>query len=357
MLELERPHNFNKTKSNVSIQQKQEEELIKILNRIRIAKVNEKILNWLYKNEKVKNAEDKKALDELIKDPICYEAIEHFNFTGKNSFYSVWSFYYYALGDFEKSLEMKERQLRNYQENPVFRKGNEKYMLLVLGNILSICHTACNKEKFSKYFSVLEEEHKNAKENELLVLEQSVAFSILHYLMLEKYEEGAAHINDNEERILNSFEKFSLIRQLDICYNSVIIFFKLKDFRNALKWLNRILQNKNLDDREFMHCYTRIMQLMLHYEMNNTELVNSLLRSTYRYLSKRQRIYDFEEVMLGSMKKIIQTGGGEKTKEIFTELKVELEKINADPYKKHAMDHFDYISWLTGKLQSARRNN
>jgi hypothetical protein len=106
-----------------------------------------------------------------------------------------------------------------------------------------------------------------------------------------------------------------------------------------------------------MHCYSRILQLILHYEMDNTELVNSLLRSTYRYLSKRKRIYEFEEVMLGSMKKIIQTGGGEKTKEIFTDLKTELEKIKSDPYKKHAMDHFDYISWLDEKLRSKRQRS
>lgn len=359
MLELERPHNYSKTKSNLGIQRIQEEELIRMLNRIRIAKVNERVLNWIYKNEKVKSEDERMALDELMNDSVFREPPEHFNFTGKNSLYSVWSFYYYALGDFENSIEWKEKQFRNYIEHPSLKKGNEKYFLLVLGNLLSLCYSAANKEKFDKYFELMKREREQSKENEMLLSELFYAFEVVHYKLHAQYEQGCVFVNENENALLDVIDKFSLIRQLDVCYNSAFLFFKVRDFKSALKWINRVLQNKNLDDREFLHCYTRIFQLIIHYELENTDLMNSLLRSTYRYLSKRKRMYDFEEVMLGSMKKIIRSGGAGKNREIFEELRKELNTIKADPYKKHTMDHFDYDAWLEEKINelSKRRTS
>jgi hypothetical protein len=350
MLELERPHNYNKTKSNIEIQKKIERQLLLAMNKNRIAVVNEKLLNWIYKNEKVKTKEEKLELEKLMEDPVCHEAIENFNFSGRNSFHSAWSFYYYALGDFEKCVEKKELQLTNYIDHPVLKKANEKYFLLVLGNLLSMCYTAKNESKFEKYFQFMLKEHAVTKENENIIEEQFLAFTILHYKLSSLAAEGAAFVTENEERIISGLDKFSLIRQIDICYNSAIFFFKLKDYKSSLKWINLILNNKNLDDREFMHCYSRIIQLILHYELNNEELVNSLLRSTYRYLAKRNRIHDFEEAMLRSMQKIIKVGGGKATLGIFSDLKKELEEIYADPYKKNSMDHFDYIEWLNDKL-------
>jgi tetratricopeptide (TPR) repeat protein len=282
--------------------------------------------------------------------PVCSESPFKFGFTGKNSFYSAWSFYYYASGDFVKCILQKENQLENYYNHPTLKKTNEKYFLLVIGNLLSMCYTAGDKSKFLKYYQTMLEEHKHAKENAGLVEEQEIAFTILKFKLEKNTEAGCKYVSENESRILEGIEKYSLIRNADICYNSAIFFFENGDFHDALRWLNRILQNSKIDSREFLHSYSRIVQLILHYELGNFELLNSLLKSTYRVLHNKKQINEFERLILDSMKKLIKGGGAKAEKIVFKELKEELIKIIADPVKRNSIDHFDYLSWLNKKL-------
>ena len=126
------------------------------------------------------------------------------------------------------------------------------------------------------------------------------------------------------------------------------MFFWTGDLRSSLKWLNKILRNEKVESRQYLYCYAKIFELVIHIELGNTQLLLSLSKSTFRYLYQRNKVHDFENIILTYLKKFIKSGSFHQTT-LFNDLKMELNELATDPIRSKAMDHFDYINWLEEK--------
>jgi hypothetical protein len=142
----------------------------------------------------------------------------------------------------------------------------------------------------------------------------------------------------------------SLIKYLDICFNACLFHFRDANYKRALHWLNRVLQDEKVEERQHIHCSARIIELIIHYEMENVELLESLMRSTHRYLYKRNKIYEFENIFLAFLKNMARDYYDDgKRKMHFDSLEQNLERIGKDAFQKHSISHFDYLGWLARK--------
>lgn len=105
------------------------------------------------------------------------------------------------------------------------------------------------------------------------------------------------------------------------------------------------------EGRKNMQAFIRIYNLIVHYELNNEQLLPHLLRSTYRYLLKQEIVYQFEAVMIQFIRKLPKLSSSRKIKDAYIELKTTLEKLQQDPFEKQAFELFDIISWLDSKIE------
>ena len=81
-------------------------------------------------------------------------------------------------------------------------------------------------------------------------------------------------------------------------------------------------------------------------------MVVSLIRDTYRFLAQRNRIYDFEPIILDFFRtKIFKAKTHKELIEEFKELKKDLVEILKNPFERKALEHFDFISWLESKIK------
>ena len=94
----------------------------------------------------------------------------------------------------------------------------------------------------------------------------------------------------------------------------------------------------------------RIFELIAHFELGNTDLAGSLLRSCYRYFNQRGNLNEFEKIMINAMRSLIKINKPNDRKETLVSLKNELVRIKNDPLQKNSMDHFDYLRWLNDKI-------
>ncbi len=131
----------------------------------------------------------------------------------------------------------------------------------------------------------------------------------------------------------------------------VLIYMALEDWENAATWINRFLQSEQVGIRQDLHCFARILQLIIHYELGNTELISYFTISTYRFISKRESLYQFEKILLRFIKNrlgIVMNKG--QMIEEFRKTKEQLEAIRHDPYEKQPFRYYDFIGWLDSKI-------
>jgi len=104
--------------------------------------------------------------------------------------------------------------------------------------------------------------------------------------------------------------------------------------------------------REDIHSFTRILLLVCHFEMNNELALETLLRSTYRYFLKKGMLSEYERNILDFIHTLFMDPRERNIKVQFINLKINMLKLENEPFEKRAFMYFDIISWLESKIEN-----
>ena len=157
------------------------------------------------------------------------------------------------------------------------------------------------------------------------------------------------------DEVLKGFEtydnKVSKEQQIIFNYSIAYTYFGAEQYSKALFWNNKVLNDNEPNLRQDIYSYARLFNLVIHYELGNFDLMEYILKSTMRYLNKRQRDYDIEVLVLGYMKKIARAQFEKDARPVFEEFQRELESsVNPDT-DQALLAYFDYLAWVRSKIE------
>jgi hypothetical protein len=124
-----------------------------------------------------------------------------------------------------------------------------------------------------------------------------------------------------------------------------------KEYSKALNYINDIVNNKDSEQIQDIYRFARIIQLLIHFELENYSLLKSLVPSIMRILKIKNRLFKTETVMLELFSKVTLMPHKTTNK---IHLKAAAEKLNIileDPFEQRALSYFDFKSWLKSKTR------
>ena len=119
----------------------------------------------------------------------------------------------------------------------------------------------------------------------------------------------------------------------------------------ALQWLNRVINDNENDLRQDLYSYARLFNIVIHYELGNLELLEYTIKSTSRYLQKRNRDFEIEKLILEQFKKLIRHRTASAKKEQLLEFKDKLSALSKNEEGKALLRYFDFQAWINSKLE------
>jgi hypothetical protein len=128
-------------------------------------------------------------------------------------------------------------------------------------------------------------------------------------------------------------------------YSFRAAFIKAK-YKDALAWINGLLNAGKGTVRQEVVTIARISELMLHYEMENDDLLANLVGSAQRFLSKNNSLYEFEKLMLEFFRHAPDKGNA---KAAFAELYDKLTGLKENILEQRVMDYFDFTAWAESR--------
>ncbi len=135
-------------------------------------------------------------------------------------------------------------------------------------------------------------------------------------------------------------------------YALAYIYIGLGEFKLAKQKIILLLHNTDLDFRSDLYCFAHILSLIIYYEMDNQEMMEKSIRSTYRILLKRNKLYTFEKQVITFFKKTQkETSNPYQLSKDFINLKESIEAVTKSNVEKNALNLFDLISWLESKIE------
>lgn len=180
-----------------------------------------------------------------------------------------------------------------------------------------------------------------------------------YFLELGYYTQNG--LFEEAKSVSEAFE-IKIIKEKDFCINPIesgwfylgVLYFGLQDYVKSLHYFNMILNDPLSEEREDIACAAKIMILIVYYETENTDLMHYAVRSTYRYLMKRERVHPTEKILIDFIRKKMDKIFSKK--DLTSELLIVEKKLIATfrkyPAEESFIKYFDIISWLRSKIEN-----
>ena len=133
--------------------------------------------------------------------------------------------------------------------------------------------------------------------------------------------------------------------------NFSIVCFARENYSAALTWVNRILNDPSPDIRSDVYSFARVFNLILHYELKHFDYLEYQMRSTYRFLNKKNLFFKLENRIFYFIKKTLALSEEKDIRMELEKLKVYLEEMAANPDEKAVFSSFDFIAWCRSRLE------
>lgn len=177
-----------------------------------------------------------------------------------------------------------------------------------------------------------------------------VEFKLEYYLCTEQYEEGLNYLEENKILIQAIFDTSDAFRKLVIEHYCTAIYLSNGVLAQANEMVLNVLDNKVIKKHPYIYSEAMLFNILIHFELEHYQLLDSMLLNTYRMLSKSKSLYQTERVVFKYLKKHLKMPDNKLVLDSLELLKGELESIRQDKFEKKAFPTFDLIRWVESKL-------
>ena len=103
--------------------------------------------------------------------------------------------------------------------------------------------------------------------------------------------------------------------------------------------------------RPDIYRFSKIIALVIHYELGNLQILPYLAQSAVLHFKTRNKLFQSESLLLQFFKKAPQAHFSKKKKELLQETLNELRRILEAPKEQYILLYFDFVSWLESQLE------
>jgi hypothetical protein len=287
--------------------------------------------------------------NQIIKHPLLKSEDKALTFLSKTFYYNIKGLYYFTNKDNENLYIYCSKLVNLLEENPVLMKL-ENYVA-ALNNLLIV---QIDSQRYDEAFVTIKklrdlETQSIAMQTRIFVSSYDTELNL--YLRTGEFEKGVKLVPVIEEGLKMFREKINKESEVLFYYNIAYLYFGLKDYDSSLKWINKIINDRELHIREDIQAFSKILNLLIHFELKNYTLIEYVLKSTQRFLSVKNNLHKFEQSVLSYLKKLINAKNNSDMINIFSDWAYEVRRISKDSFENEALQYFDFKSWIESKLK------
>lgn len=302
----------------------------------------------------VKNDEEYQVITKYFNDRMPDFEMEKLGFREKLWLYKAYLWYSFLIQDFLSCYKYSLKWVELFYDhpemitlNPVFFLRGKQYLLEALFYIKDVNRF---KETLEKLEMVINKSDFPKSENiESLTFLHRYSHKINLHFMEGTFEEGFPLVSEVLEGIEAHRGSIDEHHVMVFYYKIACLYFGAGENKKCIAYLDRIVNNKSLEMREDLLCFSRILNLVAHYEAGEDYHLERLIKSTYKFLIKMEDLYQVQKEMIKFLR-----GLGDiyphQLKSEFEKLYKKLKEFEDDPYERRSFLYLDILSWLESHI-------
>lgn len=268
----------------------------------------------------------------------------------------IFSAYHFSVLQEVESLKYLKNNIALFQASPKKIKHDSNKYFSILSNIIHIESSLNNFKSAIDYLNELKafpEKYKIHITTDLEIKLFSIVKSTELMLYIKRSEfNKAANL---EDQIINGLERFegsiSPNRRAYLYFQLSVAFFGEGNFSKSLKWINKIFNDCEIDDKVDIVSFAHMFNLIIHLEMENYRLLPYSLQRAKRFLKKRNSAFKFEGLFMLYINKILKIESKFDEERILEAILEEITELKTDPYENVALEYFDFESWIVARIK------
>ncbi|MGQ0828849.1 MAG: hypothetical protein ACT4ON_10690 [Bacteroidota bacterium] len=329
-------------------------EKIKLINELKSVQDSIFSISILGKGSKQTNKMQKQW--EELEKIMHKKNTDELTFTMSLFLYNASVLYYRTQGDKEKNFFYNKKLVELFDNNPErYAQSVERY-LSVLHNFIIACEEF-DKSHIPEILNRLKKLNDTSQVKQSVLLQAKIfqmSAMIRMELLVKKgeFKQGIALIDKEINAELEKYEKvIPVVYKWHLYYCIALVYFGEGKFNETHSWLNKLLNDPAADLKQDVATSARILNLMTHIELGNTDYLQYIFKSTSRFLSNKMELSKVEGYVLDHFKKIIHPTSSVNSKQFFIKLRKQLLPLQKNINEKSIFTFIDIISWLESKIE------
>jgi hypothetical protein len=311
------------------------------------------LYRWYVLNGHARNEHDEQDLKTFFKNYLPGNVRDVHGFYEKLYLYQSYCWYAFIRQDFLMYYRFSQKWIDLFERQPLMIEVETGHYVKGMHNLLNAHFDLRNFKQFKITLRDFEafadtpaaNKHDNFRTHTFIYINSA---KINQHLMQGTFKEGLALVPYIEEKL----EEYALFvdrhRILVFNYKIATLYFGNRDYDTCIDYLQRII-NGPVDLRIDLQCYARLLHLMTHYELGNFDIMESLIKSVYRFMAKMQNLTVVEEEMF----RFLRSSFDVSPRKLKPELEKFLHKIKhleRSRFEARSFAYLDIISWVEAKV-------
>jgi len=314
-------------------------------------------INYIFRSGGyVRNAIDRKIVAEIVNHPLISEKNTALSKRATTICYYIKGYCALANQDTKLCLENFRKVKKVFDQNPLIKDDLTKRYINTIANMLN-CHIEMGNNDEAR--TLIDEMNRLPENRSFSSFDSRVRIFTSSYLNQLNLNAKNGNFEESVKLSPEIIEQLGKFENKINKEQEVLFYFKLAyahfcygDFNVALFWINKVLNDNEPSLRQDLYGYSRLFNLIIHFELGNFELLEYIIKSTHRYLNKRQLAYKIEEIIIKSLKALSKNKSKNEYDDILIGIQNDISALGDNEYEMVALKFFDFSAWVHSKLNN-----
>lgn len=296
----------------------------------------------------LRSAEKQTKLAEILNHPLLISPEKARSYRARVLYYRIKSNGAYSMLDYDDFYTHSRAQIDLMEAHPYLLKEDISAYIYGMTNLMLACGLLNRFDELEANLLIFKALKGDSTDDSFRIFKHYYALSFRLCIQKGEFAEGWELLKDHFKELDKyqgqSFERGSFYFQY------FYLSFGKENYDDALSYLNLWLNLPRSIEREDLQSLARMLNLILHYEMNNMVLLESLVKNTHRYLRRRNQAYAFEKHLLHFFQQVIKNNYRTSLKAALEALRKDFAGLAEHPSEKVMLQYFDFLSWIESKV-------
>ena len=261
-------------------------------------------------------------------------------------YYRAKAFLAYIQKDTQGFHDFSKKLLEEMESQPHFLKEEVSEYISALHNFCVSCTNNRDYEKLYEANEKIKIIQPLNMDDEIKIHRQYMQNFFVYCVRTGDFASAKKALPEHLKKVKSY--KTNVFDNQQFYFHYAYIHFGSEDYDTSLFYLNSWLDLPSTIDNPNLQMLSRVFNLILHFELGNNVLLESLIKSTYRFLKKENQLLEIEKAFISFIKTVIKAQGKRAINACFLKFKQQLESITGS--EQASISAFDLMAWVDSKL-------